>query len=89
MGWVEGMGYLASGLSIVSGMPQAVKVFHTKSAGDLALTTLLLQVVAHLLWIVYAIEFRLWPVLVPNLCSFAIVVTITGLKLAYDRRVTR
>jgi len=83
---VEVMGYLASALSIASGLPQALKTFRTKSAGDLALATLLLQIVAHVLWIVYAIEYRLWPVLAPNLCSFAVVLTITGLKLSYDRR---
>jgi MtN3 and saliva related transmembrane protein len=83
---VEDMGYLASALSIASGLPQALKTFRTKSAGDLALATLLLQIVAHVLWIVYAIEYRLWPVLAPNLCSFAVVLTITGLKLSYDRR---
>ena len=84
---VEFMGYVASALSIASGLPQAVKTFRTKSASDLALATLLLQIVAHLLWIVYAIEYRLWPVLAPNLCSFAVVLTITGLKLSYDRRI--
>jgi MtN3 and saliva related transmembrane protein len=89
MGLVEAMGYLASGLSIVSGLPQAVKTFQTKSAGDLALSTLVLQSAAHLLWIIYAIEFRLWPVLAPNLISFAVVVTIAGLKLSYDRTLTR
>lgn len=87
MGAIEIMGYLASILSIASGLPQAVKTFRTKSAADLALATLLLQVAAHLLWIIYAIEFRLWPVLAPNLCSFAVVLTISGLKLSYDRRI--
>jgi MtN3 and saliva related transmembrane protein len=84
---VEVMGYVASAMSIASGLPQAVKTFRTKSAADLALATLLLQILAHLLWIIYAIEYRLWPVLAPNLCSFAVVLTITGLKLSYDRRV--
>lgn len=86
---VDVMGYVASALSIASGLPQAVKTFRTKSAGDLALATLLLQIVAHLLWIAYAIEYRLWPVLAPNLCSFVVVLTITGLKLSYDRRLRR
>ena len=86
---VDVMGYVASALSIASGLPQAVKTFRTKSAGDLALATLLLQIVAHVLWIVYAIEYRLWPVLAPNLCSFAVVLTITGLKLSYDQRLRR
>jgi MtN3 and saliva related transmembrane protein len=89
MGLIEGVGYLASGLSIVSGLPQALKTFRTKSAEDLALFTLLLQMTAHLLWIVYAIEFWLWPVLAPNLFSLAVVATIAGLKLRYDRRLIR
>jgi len=85
---LETVGFLASGLSIASGLPQAAKTFRTKSAGDLSLATLALQLVAHALWIAYAFEFRLWPVLVPNLFSLAVVATTTMLKLSYDRRLS-
>lgn len=89
MQMLEAIGFLASGLSIASGLPQAAKTFRTKSAADLSLATLLLQLVAHGLWIAYSVEFRLWPVLVPNLFSCAVVATTTTLKLSYDRALSR
>jgi MtN3 and saliva related transmembrane protein len=85
---IEVMGFLASGLSIVSGLPQAAKTLRTRSAGDLSLATLLLAVVAHVLWIGYALALELWPVLLPNLFSFALVASLTTMKLAFDRRLS-
>jgi len=83
---VELFGFLASGLSIVSGLPQVAKTFRSRSAGDLSLATLLLAVVAHGLWIGYAVTLALWPVLLPNLFSFAVVASLTTMKLAFGRR---
>ena len=89
MGLIESVGYLAMGLSMVCALPQAVKTFRTKSAGDLSLATLALQLTAHLLWVAYALEFRLWPVLAPNLFSLGVVGTLVWFKLAYDARLRR
>jgi len=82
---LEIVGLVASGLSIASGLPQVLKLLRTRSAGDLSLATLGLQLVAHVLWIAYSLELRLWPVLMPNLFSFAVVATTATLKLTYDR----
>ena len=83
---VEMIGFLASGLSIVSGLPQVAKTFRSRSAGDLSLATLLLAVIANGLWIGYAVALALWPVLLPNLFSFAVVASLITMKLAFDQR---
>src|SRR5262249_10454847 len=86
---IETVGFLASGLSIVSGLPQAAKTFRTRSAGDLSLATLLIAVTAHVLWIGYALAQELWPVLLPNLFSFAVAVGLMLMKLSFDRALPR
>jgi MtN3 and saliva related transmembrane protein len=60
---------LATIFGIVNGfanLPQIYKVFKTKSAKDLSITTYVLLTVGSIVWVLYGIEIMNFPILVMN-----------------------
>lgn len=48
-------------------LPQAIKIFQTKSARDIALTSYVIMVFGSSVWILYGLELRSLPVVIPNI----------------------
>lgn len=47
-------------------LPQAIKIFQTKSAKDIAPTTYVIMVVGSFIWILYGMELQSLPIVIPN-----------------------
>jgi MtN3 and saliva related transmembrane protein len=80
--WV---GYAAGTLTTIAFLPQVLKVWRTKRAGDLHLGTLVCFTVGVTLWLVYGIATRQMPVIVANAVTLVLQCAILCLKLRYAR----
>ena len=79
------LGFVAGALTTVSFWPQLWKTWRTKSAGDVSLGTLLTFSVGVLLWLLYGVLLEAWPIIVTNMITVLLTLTILILKLRYDR----
>ena len=79
------LGFVAGALTTVSFWPQLWKTWRTKSAGDVSLGMLLTFSVGVLLWLLYGVLLEAWPIIVTNMITVLLTLTILILKLRYDR----
>ena len=79
------LGFVAGALTTVSFWPQLWKTWRTKSAGDVSLGMLLTFSVGVLLWLLYGVLVGAWPIIVTNMITVLLTLTILILKLRYDR----
>ena len=80
---------LASGMGVVlglSGFPQVIKIFRTKSAKDLSLITYLIVEFGSVVWIAYGFELENFAILVSNILGFTTTTLILIGYFLYGRR---
>jgi MtN3 and saliva related transmembrane protein len=65
---------ILAGLATITGiflglgsLPQAIKIFRTKSAVDIAPLTYVIMVVGSSIWILYGMELKSLPIMIPNI----------------------
>ena len=64
------LGSLATITGIFLGLgslPQAMKIFRTKSAKDIAPISYVIVVVGSFIWILYGLELKSLPIVIPNI----------------------
>jgi MtN3 and saliva related transmembrane protein len=77
------LGALATVVGVFLGaanLPQAIKIFKNKSAKDISLTTYLIVEFGSVVWILYGLEIKSFPVVMPNILG---VVTTTLVLIGY------
>lgn len=79
----EIMGHLRALLSSITFIPQVVKTWKTKSAGDLSLNMLLIVVTSTIVWLVYAFSLNLLPVILANSIIFVLSTWLVYFKLTH------
>ena len=79
--WSEGVGYAAAAMTTVSFMPQALKVIRSRRTADLSLPTYAIFAGGVLLWLVFGIVTRSWPVIAANVVTLPLVLVILGMKI--------
>ncbi len=77
------VGYLAGALTVVSLVPQAVRVWRTKRTKDLSVRTFLLLITAGVLWLTYGILASDVPVVATNGGMVVLNGAILAAKLRY------
>ena len=77
------VGYLAGALTVVSLIPQVLRVWRTKKTKDLSIRTFLLLIAAGFLWIAYGVLASDWPVIATNGGMVALNGAILGAKILY------
>ncbi len=78
-------GFIAAALTTIAFLPQVIKTWRTKKAEDVSITMLLMFITGLLFWIVYALKMNALPVLIANIITFILNVTILTLKLIYEK----
>ena len=78
---IEIIGFTAAILTTISFLPQAIKVWKTKSAKDLSLTMFFLFTTGVLLWMVYGCLIKNYPVIIGNAFTLAFALPILVFKL--------
>ncbi len=78
-------GFIAAALTTIAFLPQVIKTWRTKKAEDVSIVMLLMFITGLIFWIIYAIQTSALPVLIANIITFILNLTILTLKLIYDR----
>jgi MtN3 and saliva related transmembrane protein len=77
------IGYLATGITILSFIPQVVRVWRTRQTRDLSMGAFALLASGALLWFAYGLLTGDLPVIVTNASVGAMVIAIVVAKLRY------
>lgn len=74
---------ILAGLATITGvflglgsLPQAIKIFQTKSARDIAPASYVIVVCGSFIWILYGLELKSLPILIPNILGVILGVII-------------
>ena len=78
-------GFIAAALTTIAFLPQVIKTWRTKKAEDVSIVMLLMFITGLIFWIIYALQVRILPVLIANIITLILNVSILGLKLSYGR----
>jgi MtN3 and saliva related transmembrane protein len=78
---VETVGFLASLLSVVNQIPQAIKVFRSKDTHSISLVMYCLVVICLTMWMVYGILLKDGPLIWANVLSLIPITYIFTVKL--------
>jgi len=77
------IGLAGGACTTFSGVPQAIKAWRTQSTKDISLGTFILVVIGVALWLIYGALLGDLPLILTNLVSLGIAVTVLALKLRY------
>ncbi len=77
------VGLLAGSLTTVAFLPQVLKTWRSRSAGDISLVMFSLFSLGVLLWIVYGFRVGALPVIVANVITLLLSMTILIFKIRY------
>lgn len=83
--WIEGLGLLAGLQTTVAFLPQALKVWRTKSAEDVSLATFLIFCSGVACWLVYGLLIDSLSIVLANAVTLVLAASIVWLKLRYSR----
>lgn len=79
-------GYLATSLNVVMLVPQVVRTWKTKHTKDLSITTLLIFLIACVLWTIYGIIKHAAPVIIANTVIGTMNLVLITIKLRYPEK---
>jgi len=77
------IGTIAGILTTVSFLPQAIKVWQSKSAKDLSLIMYIFSSVGVFLWMIYGIMLNELPIIIPNFFTLILALFILTIKIIY------
>lgn len=76
-------GYTATTLNVVMLVPQVYRTWKIKQTKDLSLTTLVMFLVACLMWVVYGTMKSAFPLVIANIIVGAMNVVLISFKVKY------
>jgi MtN3 and saliva related transmembrane protein len=79
----EFVGHIAGFFTTVAFIPQVLRVFRTRSSGDLSWAWLLVFVTGLGLWLTYGLILRNWPIILSNLVTLSLCFLLIAMKLRY------
>ena len=82
---VDIFGYFAAILTTIAFLPQLIKTLKTKKAEDVSLTTLIMFIVGVLFWIIYGYEISSKPILIANLITLVLNLSILTSKIYFSK----
>lgn len=82
----EGVGLVAGVLTTTAFIPQVWKIYRSKSGNDISGRMFSIFSVGIVLWLVYGIMLRSVPLVLSNLVTLVLSLTILVLKIRYRRR---
>ncbi|PKQ60422.1 hypothetical protein BZG02_19350 [Labilibaculum filiforme] len=77
------LGFVAAFCTTVSFVPQALRVIKTKQTKDLSLVMYSMFNVGITLWLVYGVLILAWPIIIANMITLGLTLTILALKIKY------
>ena len=83
------LGMVAATLTTCAYLPQLLKIWKSKSAGDMSWVMLIVLCAGVALWLAYGVAIHDMPVIVTNTLTLLFIFTISTLKVIYRPRVAR
>lgn len=80
---IDHLGYLAGVLTTISFLPQVIRIYRTKSGGDVSLWMVLLMATGVSCWLAYGILISSMPIIFTNTVTLILVLAILVLKRLY------
>ena len=77
------LGLVAGMLTTAAFVPQVVKAWRTRSTHDISLWMFALFNTGLVLWLAYGVLIGSWPIVVSNIITLALALTILYFKLRY------
>lgn len=66
-------------------LPQAYRIFKRKSSGDISIFTFVIFCLSMLIWMLYGIELRNLPIIIPNAFALCGGILVIGLSIYYRK----
>jgi MtN3 and saliva related transmembrane protein len=85
VGLVNAVGTAAGLLSMISFVPQVIKIWREKRADGVSLNTYLATAAGFILWIVYGVMLGSWPIAVSNSVNLLLSAAILVLRWRYGK----
>jgi MtN3 and saliva related transmembrane protein len=85
MGMTDAIGFLAGALTTIAFVPQALKMYTTKSGKDVSSRMLLFFSAGVILWLIFGLMIESVPVILANVVTLILSGTIIVLKIRYSR----
>ena len=83
--FANGIGVAAALCSITSFAPQMIKIWKERDASAVSLKTYSLTVTCFVLWTVYGVMTKAWPVTVANACALVMAAGVLAMKWRFSR----
>ncbi len=80
------IGLLAAALTTFGFFPQLIKIIRTKRTEDISLYMYIILICGVILWEIYGIIIEDIPIIVANIVTLILTVSILILKIVYQRR---
>ncbi|WP_297212735.1 MULTISPECIES: SemiSWEET transporter [Thermodesulfovibrio] len=77
------VGIIAGIITTSALLPQAIKIYRTKSARDISLAMFIFLAVGVTLWLIYGILIKEVPVIAANFFSLLLIMAIIAMKIRY------
>ena len=85
MTWIEAVGHAGAFLSSVTFIPQVYKAWQSRSVGDLSLTMMFIVFTSTIVWLIYAINLNLLPVIIANGIICVLSLTLIYFKFVFKK----
>jgi len=79
--WIEALGLIAACLTTSSFLPQAIRIWRTRSARDVSLAMYVMMAAGNSLWLTYGILIGSVSMIFANATCLLMVVSVLGLKI--------
>jgi MtN3 and saliva related transmembrane protein len=79
--WIEALGLVAACLTTSSFLPQAIRIWRTRSARDVSLAMYVMMAVGNSMWLTYGILIGSISMIFANATCLLMVVSVLGLKI--------
>lgn len=79
--WIEALGLVAACLTTSSFLPQAIRIWRTRSARDVSLAMYVMMAAGNSLWLTYGILIGSVSMIFANATCLLMVVSVLGLKI--------
>jgi MtN3 and saliva related transmembrane protein len=85
--WIanDWLGYLAASLTTLSFVPQALLTLRTRQVQGISVGMYSLFTAGIALWVVYGVRLGEWPIIIANVVTLALALTILATKIAVER----
>ena len=83
------VGFIAGAVTTTANLPQVWKTYRNKSGEGLSFRMLLMLGIGVGIWLVYGIMSKSLPLIATNAVVLLLVLSLTGMKLKFDRSPTK